>query len=80
MQKEKHWNIWRIKNRWLRAFAVALIGTPYLIAAALLVAVLSVVIGAGEGLAKAWSIFRSEQDGKVIYRNYWRAITMREAP
>lgn len=79
-QPENHWNIWRIKNRWLRAFAVALIGTPLLAAVVAAVALLSIVVGMGEGAVHAWSMFWRERDVAYVGKNWWRAVTLREAP
>lgn len=79
MSKKRTWNIWRIKNRWLRSIVVALVGTPLIVAAVAFVAFIAVIAGMAEGAAYAWSVFWREQDIKKISSNWWRAVTLRDA-
>lgn len=79
MTKKPSWNIWRIKNRWLRSAVVAIIGTPVIFVAVAFVAVIALIAGMAEGATYAWSVFWREQEVKKIGINWWRAVTLREA-
>lgn len=78
MTKKSRWNIWRVKNRWLRAVCTLFVMLPFLVFMVVLFAVLSVVVGMIEGGRSAWWAFTKHQDAD-IYRNFWRALTLREA-
>jgi hypothetical protein len=78
------WNIWRIKNRWLRAafmwLVAAALAALCLAVAPIAIAVLA-VIGAASGLA---GFFRSFRDGasewRDIFGTAWAAMTGQDAP
>ena len=74
------WNIWRIKNPPLRAALVFVFGTPVIVGAAMLTAVISIAVGICEGFSYAWWMFTSNKDVKEAWRGYWRAITLKGAP
>jgi hypothetical protein len=78
MSKKQPWNVWRIKNRWLRSLFSTLVMAPALLALLVFSAFVSVAAGAVEGSRHAWWLFTKHQDGNV-YRSLWRAITFREA-
>lgn len=73
------WNIWRIKNRWLRAVFTLVFMSPVLVGAVILTAAIAIVVGIGEGAAYAWHVFTGNRDVKVVGRAYWLAITLKEA-
>jgi hypothetical protein len=60
------------------AFTLTVISVV-LVAAALLVALISIIAGIGEGMTYAWSVFWRNSDVKGIGSQYWRAVTLREA-
>lgn len=80
LKSKQRWNIWRIKNRFLRAAFTLLVMTPILALVVILVAVIAILAGMGEGTTYAWSVFVRNSDAKKIGRVYWRAVTLGDAP
>ena len=76
------WNIWHVKNRWLRAalmwLAVALLAALCLVAAPIAIVVLA-VIGAASGVRE---LFRTLRGGEwqEIFRVAWAALTAKDQP
>lgn len=79
MAKEKYWNIWRIRNRFLRAVFTLVCMTPLLVAAGAVLAIVAICAGIGEGAAYAWHVAKKNSDVKNIWSGYWRAISFKEA-
>jgi hypothetical protein len=80
MTHKQPWNIWRIKNRYIRAAFTLAIVTPILAATGTVVATIALCAGIGEGASYAHHVARTNSDVVGICRNYWRAITLKEAP
>ncbi|OKP79739.1 hypothetical protein BTE77_06510 [Ensifer adhaerens] len=80
MTKKKSWNIWRIKNRPLRAAFTLFVMTPVLAAVFLVTAVVSIIVGIGEGASYAWHVFHRNGDFKKIGVTWWHAVTLGESP
>lgn len=78
MTKKRPWNIWRIKNRWLRAVFTALVMAPIVLFLFVFCAALSILDGVIEGGKHAWWVFNRDHDTS-IYASFWRAVTLREA-
>ena len=79
MTKKPRWNIWRIKNRFLRAGFTLLAMTPLLLLALVITAIIAICAGIGEGVSYGRHVFKRNSDIKRMWPNYWRAITFREA-
>jgi hypothetical protein len=79
---KKGWNIWRIKNRWLRA-AVA---WPFAIGCAAVMAALALVLivvfavkGVWDGLADVFDA-KERADWAQVFHAAWAALTGRDEP
>ena len=78
MTKKQPWNIWRIKNRWIRAVFTALVMAPLIVVIFALTVLASIGDGIIEGARSAWWCFNKSHHTD-IYRLAWRAVTLREA-
>lgn len=77
-----NWNIWRIKNRWLRAafmWAVVFGVAAICLAVAPIAIVVLAVVGAAAGLRELFRALRSGE-WREIFSVAWAAMTGKDEP
>lgn len=79
-QKHEHWNVWRIRQLWIRAIVTwlfVLVMVPVALILGILMIITQMAIGAVEGVTRGARDFWSGFFDAQLFRVAWRAMSGR---